>query len=129
MNWSDCEPYFKKSEFDCKETGENNMRPEFMNELLKLRRLYDKPMIINSGYRSARHSIEIKKGHANGEHVQGLCADIRCNGSQAFELIKIIFENRLKFNRIGISQKGSSGRFLHIGIGSPALPSNTVWSY
>lgn len=129
LNWSDYEPYFKKSEFDCKETGENGMRPEFMGELLKLRKLYGKPMIVNSGYRSARHSIERKKGHSNGEHVQGLCADISCNGNQAFEMIKVIFENGLKFNRIGINQKGASGRFLHIGMGSPTLPNDTVWSY
>lgn len=29
-------PNFKQSEFDCKETGENDMQPEFMDKLQAL---------------------------------------------------------------------------------------------
>ena len=60
MNWSDY-PNFSKREFDCKETGLNDMQPEFMRKLQELRDLYGKPMKITSGYRSKFHSAEVKK--------------------------------------------------------------------
>lgn len=128
MDWSEYSPYFSKKEFDCKETGENKMDKEFMDELYKLRDIVGFPMVINSGYRSPRHSIERSKGHANGEHTKGRCADIRADGPQAYAIIKAVFKHGLKFNRIGVSQKGG-GRFIHLGMGSEGLPANTVWSY
>jgi zinc D-Ala-D-Ala carboxypeptidase len=50
MNW-DLYKNFSKSEFDCKHTGKNEMRPEFMQVLQEIRIAYNKPMVISSGYR------------------------------------------------------------------------------
>ena len=74
--------YFKLSEFNCKETGENNMQPDFLKKIDKLREACGFPFIINSGYRSPRHSIEAKKPKP-GTHAQGIAADIRVQGGLA----------------------------------------------
>lgn len=116
-------PNFKKAEFDCKETGENNMQHEFMEKLQKIRIDYAKPMIITSGFRSKNHSIEKKKTHSNGEHTQGFCADIYCNnGSDRFRLITLALHH-------GITRIGIAKNFLHLGIGGNNLPNNVIWEY
>ena len=80
--------YFKLSEFDCKETGENNMQPEFLKKIDELREACGFPFVVNSGYRSPRHSIEAKKSKP-GTHAQGIAADIRVQGGhQAYVLQK-----------------------------------------
>jgi len=120
--WSEY-PNFTKAEFDCKETAENNMQHEFMVVLQKIRTDYGKSLTITSGYRSAKHSIERKKGHSDGEHVQGLCADISCRDSQArYELIKLAYKH-------GITRIGVAKTFIHIGLGTNKLPNNVMWDY
>lgn len=116
-------PNFKKSEFDCKETGENFMQHEFMSKLQSIREAYGKPMRITSGYRSKRHSIEAKKTHSNGEHTQGNCADIACtNSSDRFHLISLALIH-------GITRIGIAKNFIHLGIGGNNLPQNVIWDY
>ena len=116
-------PNFKKSEFDCKATGENNMQHEFMELLQKLRKEYNKSITITSGFRSRKHPIEARKTHSNGEHTQGNCADIACiNSSDRFVLVKLALE--LGFTRIGIAKN-----FIHLGIGGKNLPNNVIWDY
>lgn len=122
MDWKKYEPQFTKAEFDCKHTGLNGMKPEFMDKLHALRMAYGKPMKINSGYRHWSHPVEAKKGHKNGEHTQGMCADIQCTTSQArYELLLLAFQ--MGFPRIGFHQG-----FLHLGT-SPNLPQNVFWEY
>jgi hypothetical protein len=53
--------YFAREEFDCQETGENEMEDEFIHALDALRHQCGIPFRITSGYRSPRHSIEAKK--------------------------------------------------------------------
>lgn len=114
---------FSKSEFDCKHTGENEMKHEFMLKLQELRTKYGKPMRINSGYRSPKHPIEARKGHANGEHTKGMCADIAVTSSrERFEILKLAFE--LGFTRIGFH-----AGFLHLGLGDGQLPDRVFWNY
>jgi len=116
-------PNFSKSEFDCRHTGENEMKHEFMQMLQTLRTRYGRPMRVNSGYRSPRHPVEARKGHANGEHTQGLCADIAVSTSQErFEILRLAFE--LGFTRIGFH-----AGFLHLGIGNERLPNRVFWNY
>lgn len=116
-------PNFKKEEFDCKHTGENNMQHEFMVLLQQLRIAYRKPMKITSGFRSRKHPIEARKTFSNGEHTQGNCADIACvNSNDRFQLVKLALE--LGFTRIGIAKN-----FIHLGIGGKRLPNNVIWEY
>lgn len=122
INWKEY-PNFSKEEFDCKHTGENNMQPEFMAILQKIRSEYGKPMTITSGFRSLKHPIEAKKPHSNGEHTTGNCADVFCNtGSDRFKLISLALKH-------GITRIGVAKNFLHLGIGGKGLPCYVIWEY
>lgn len=123
MNWSDY-PNFTRGEFACKETGECEMNPDFMAKLQALRKDYGRPMIISSGYRSKRHSIEAKKSKP-GEHTTGYACDIAVSGDDAYRLILLAMMHG--FQRIGVNQKGN-GRFVHLG-DNPEFPNPRVWSY
>lgn len=127
INWNDY-PNFTKEEFDCKETGENNMQPEFMQHLQNLRELYGKPMRITSGFRSVNHSIEKRKKRA-GAHTTGQAVDIAVDRTDAHRLLELAFD--YGFTGIGIQQKGG-GRFIHLDTIEPDTEGfirPTIWSY
>jgi len=67
--------YFTVSEFDCSETGENEMNVDFMESLDELRKRCGFAFVVTSGYRSPRHSIEAAKPRP-GNHTLGIAADI-----------------------------------------------------
>lgn len=126
MTWDKYYPYFKKEEFDCKHTGKNRMRPEFMDILLEIRKTYDLPMQITSGYRDVTHPIEIAKANP-GEHTYGVACDIAIQGANVADLIVIAYGYGIR--RFGVQQKGGS-RFLHLGMGDKYLHfPQTTWSY
>ena len=116
-------PNFTKAEFDCKHTGENNMQHEFMEKLQAIRTEFNKSMTITSGFRSVKHPIEAKKTHSNGEHTQGLCADVMCiTGTDRFRLVQLALKH-------GITRIGIAKTFLHLGVGNKNLPNNVIWEY
>lgn len=111
-DWSRYAPYFKASEFDCKHTGENLMQEHFMQTLLAARILYNKPMIISSGYRHPTHPTEARKEEV-GEHTRGIAADIICWSDEAYHIAEKAF--LVGFTGIGISQHPrSNARFVHL---------------
>lgn len=112
---------FSESEFRCSETGENDMEHGFMLRLQALRSAYGKPMVITSGYRSPKHSIEAKKA-TPGTHAQGIAADIKCSRGEAHKILKLAME--MGFTGIGVQQKGNA-RFIHLD----TRDEPTVWSY
>ncbi len=124
----DLYPNFSKSEFDCKETGENEMEHSFMAKLQELRTAYGKSLVINSGFRSFKHSIEKRKPKKNGAHPTGKAADIKIDRKEAYKLLKLAIE--LGFTGIGFKQHGG-GRFIHLDTieDNPSQPRPTVWSY
>jgi uncharacterized protein YcbK (DUF882 family) len=71
--------YFKITDFDCSETGENKMDTEFLEALDNLRDICGFPFTVTSGYRSPNHSIE-KAKKIVGTHAQGIAADIKVSG-------------------------------------------------
>lgn len=122
IDWSKY-PSFTKKEFDCRESGENKMNSVFMDKLQELRNLYGKPIIITSGYRSQKHSIEAAKG-APGPHTTGLACDISVGaGQDVYELLDLAFT--LRFTGIGVSQRNARPRFVHLDL----CPRKAVWSY
>lgn len=123
MNWNNY-PNFTKAEFDCKHSGKNAMRPEFMERLQALRTAYGKPMRVTSGFRDTTHPVEAKKA-APGAHSRGSACDIGCNGQQAYELLKLALA--MGFTGIGVNQKGS-GRFIHLDTETDG-PRPNVWNY
>ena len=99
--------YFKVSDFDCQETGENEMNEDFLRKLDELREACGFPFIVTSGYRSPNHSIEAKKS-SPGTHAQGIAADIRVNGgNQRYIIVQKAAE--LGFNGIGVAKT-----FIHV---------------
>ncbi|ADM26710.1 peptidase [Pseudoalteromonas phage HS1] len=111
--------YFKLSEFDCKETGENKMSKEFLNKLDDLRHYCGFSFVVNSGYRSTSHSAEKHKSKG-GTHTQGIAADIRVsNGVQRIEIVSKAIE--LGFTGIGVA-KG----FVHVDIRNDTP---VMWTY
>ena len=99
--------YFKVEDFNCQETSENEMCPDFLQKLDALREVCGFPFIITSGYRSPNHSIEAKKVKP-GTHAQGIAADIRVvGGAQRMAIIRNA--SIMGFNGIGVA-KG----FVHV---------------
>jgi len=99
--------YFKVEDFNCQETGENKMCPDFLQKLDALREVCGFPFIITSGYRSPNHSIEAKKSKP-GTHSQGIAADIKVvGGAQRMAIIRNA--SIMGFNGIGVA-KG----FVHV---------------
>lgn len=121
INWDNYRN-FNAAEFACQETGEHGIEKELLDRLQRMRDLYGKPMIVTSGYRSPRHSIEARK-EKPGPHTTGLAVDIRCDGPDCYQLMKLAFT--LGFTGIGVSQKAGGPRFLHLDL----CDRKSVWSY
>ena len=118
IDWSKY-PNFTKAEFDCSETGANEMQPFFLYELQKLRNTYGKPMRVTSGYRSPQHSVEAKKAKA-GTHSQGIAVDIAVTGENKWVLLKLAFESGA-FYGIGVDKN-----FIHLDMNHSR---KAVWGY
>lgn len=121
-------PNFSYTEMRCRETGACLLVPAFMDRLQRLRRLYGRPMIITSGYRSPEHSLERIKA-LPGAHPRGRAADVLCDGVAAHALLRAALG--LGFTGIGVAQAGEE-RFVHLDDLSDDefhMPRPDVWSY
>jgi len=116
--------FFQISEFDCQHTGKNEMQPEFLSYIDKLREMCGFPFKITSGYRDSSHPEEAKKS-TSGFHSMGVAADIAVyNGIQKYEIVDNAIE--LGFTGIGIAKT-----FIHVDTRTlvhPELP-KVIWSY
>ena len=132
-NWPESRwPSFSfKEEIACKETGTCYIDPDFMDSLQAMRNAIGKPLIITSGYRSPKHSIEAAKNRP-GAHPTGKAVDIKCSGPWAHEVLRCLMA--YGFTGIGVQQDGPHGdRFLHAdritaeeGFHAPRA---SLWSY
>ena len=112
--------YFDISEFDCKETGENNMSLVFLSKLDNLRERCGFPFVITSGYRSVRHSAEVNKPNGGGTHTKGIAADIAVSGGvERMKVVKAALD--MGFNGIGVANG-----FVHVDI---RLSTPVMWTY
>ena len=111
--------YFSISEFDCQETGENEMNSEFLMRLDLLREACGFPLVVNSGYRSKSHSLEIRK-EKPGTHAQGIAADFKAtDGWHRRKIVEAAIA--LGFNGIGVHKD-----FVHVD-GRKSQP--VLWCY
>jgi zinc D-Ala-D-Ala carboxypeptidase len=111
--------YFKLKDFNCQETGNNEMCSDFLDKLDELRHVCGFPFIITSGYRDKTHSIEARKAKV-GTHVQGIAADIKINnGNEAYQIIKNA--QSMGFNGIGVAKA-----FIHVDT-RKTMP--VIWTY
>jgi len=112
--------YFTIKEFDCQETGQNQMKRDFLDKLDELRDACDFAFVITSGYRSLIHSAEVDKPNGGGTHTEGIAADIRVrNGTERMIIVREAI--KLGFNGIGVA-KG----FVHVDT-RDAPP--VMWTY
>ena len=104
--------YFTEDELKCSHCGESRMNESFMNKIEALR----------------EHPIEARKS-SPGAHSTGHAIDIGVRGEKAYMLLDAAVQAGL--TGIGINQKGSSGRFIHLDDieGSRTQPRPTIWSY
>ena len=118
MDWESLR-YFEKAEFDCQETGENQMKDYFMEMLDELRHRCGFPFKITSGYRSPEHSIERAKV-LPGTHADGIAADIYVTDAvQRYILLEQAFD-------LGFSGIGVHSTFIHVDARA-TLPK--AWQY
>lgn len=111
--------FFQITEFRDQYTGENKIDKDFVQKLNSLREACGFPFIINSGYRSKNHPVEILK-RAPGTHTDGIAADIRI--TDGYQRRKIVEEAlKLGFRGIGIHK-----HFVHVDMrkGPPV-----IWVY
>jgi len=101
--------YFKLEDFECSETGENNISHDFVHRLDDLREACGIPFYITSGFRSKEHSVEKRKAKpGTGTHARGIAADIAVQGGvERLLLVEKALE--LGFKGVGVA-KG----FVHV---------------
>jgi zinc D-Ala-D-Ala carboxypeptidase len=120
--------FFSEDEMRCKGTGELHMNEDFMKKLIALRREFNSPMIITSGYRRSDYNKQVG-GKKKSAHIHGKAVDVRCYGEKAFKLVQLAF--KYKFTGIGIKQNGPhKERFIHLDtINEETYPRPSIWSY
>mgnify|MGYP001262393033 FL=1 len=111
--------YFTVEEFACSETGENDIRWDFVSALDDLRGVCGFPFSITSGFRSHRHSIEAAK-EKPGQHTLGNAADIAVsNGAERYAIVSNAI--KLGFKGIGIART-----FIHV---DTRESEGVIWTY
>ena len=114
--------YFKLSDFNCQQTGENEMDEAFIHKLDKLREACGFPFNITSGYRSPNHVLEKSKPNGGGTHTKGIAADIYVSGGrQRMQIVKQACAMGC-FNGIGVSKT-----FVHIDMRDD--DKSVLWCY
>ena len=115
--------YFNYSEFDSPDVqGSGQLMDKTLLEMLdEVRDKFDKPIHINSGFRTPAHN-EAVGGKQNSSHLKGLAVDIACNKSQdRFDLINCLLD--VGFSRIGVAKT-----FIHADIDKKKTQ-GVIWTY
>lgn len=131
INWSRIK-YFKPYEFESgsrdgeKVFGSGEMMNEaFLVKLDTLRRLYGKPIVITSGYRTPEYNDFLG---ATQTHSTGRAVDIAISRKECYNILELL--KTCGFTGIGLKQKGND-RFIHIDDLEEAegRPRPHVWTY
>tara|TARA_R100000935_G_scaffold22863_4_gene42005 strand:- start:2256 stop:2615 length:360 start_codon:yes stop_codon:yes gene_type:complete len=113
--------YFSLSDFNCLQTGENEMDKAFIHKLDKLRSACGFPFYVTSGYRSPDHRLEKFKPAGPGTHSRGIACDIAVSGGrQRMQIVR--HACALGFIGIGVA-KG----FVHVDMRDDHKP--VMWCY
>ena len=122
--------HFSKKELQCRcGCGQLDMEPGFLERLESLRVGFDKPMVVNSGYRCRSHNAAASNTGRFGPHTTGMAVDIAVCGEDAYDLVSLAMT--MGFSGIGVSQRGPWGkRFIHID-DLPVINRSRprIWSY
>ena len=114
--------YFKINEFDSPdEPGSGSkMNDEIVHMLDAARKIYGKPMKINSGYRTPEHNRKVGGGTASS-HLIGRAADIHCTHTN--KRLKIIEA----LSMVGFQRFGIAKTFIHVD--NDDQKPNAIWLY
>lgn len=105
--------HFDSNEFTCRHCGKRGVQLPLVYALEKLRQLIGRPVIVSSGYRCAKHSVEAAKAQP-GLHRDGLAADIYVVGMTARELYQYVRQVP-EFRGIGVDDEQG---YVHVDIRS-----------
>jgi uncharacterized protein YcbK (DUF882 family) len=116
----DLSPHFSRAEFACPCCGKDSVRQELVDRLEALRARMNRPLVVTSGVRCAKHNAEVG-GTDRSAHLRGLAADIAVAGGRDRWLAvqSALFE----FSRVGVA-KG----FVHVDV-DLSLPHPVLWTY
>jgi zinc D-Ala-D-Ala carboxypeptidase len=119
--------FFTVKELQCKGTDECEMDEGFMDRLVSVRKAFNKPMIITSGYRHQAHNSAIG-GARYSPHLYGKAVDVAVDRTDAYELVRVAMNHGM--TGIGVKQRNGS-RFIHLDDMSPSENHirPTMWSY
>lgn len=121
MSWWKEVDHFSPKEFACPCCGACEMKEDFVKWLDQVRSDLGSPIVIDSGFRCARHNKEVG-GAPNSAHLRGIAADIRAYGSEyRYRLLRVL----LKWGAIRI---GVSKNFIHVDM-DISLPHPAIWVY
>lgn len=112
--------YFKYSEFDCKcgkcERPEGVPSQELIEILTKIRKHYNQPVVINSGYRCEAHNKAVG-GSANSQHFKGSAVDFIVKNTPTESVWEYVLE-KWGNEPLGLAIKRNKGNiyagFVHI---------------
>ncbi len=115
--------YFNDSEFrKCSPSCSiDDMDPEFMATLDRIREKAGIPLVLNSAYRSSAYD-KSKGRSGTGAHTEGRAVDIRCNtDSNRYKIITAALA-------CGVTRIGIGKTYIHIDT-SRKLSRGVVWHY
>jgi len=115
--------YFNYEEFDSPDIQGSGqlMSNELISMLDVARKKYGKSMVINSGYRTAKHNKKVG-GKPASSHTKGLAVDIACaNSIDRFLLGGILRE-------VGFTRIGMGSTFIHVDIDKEKAQ-KVLWTY
>ena len=115
-------PHFQPIELADSDSGQLMVVPAFLDWLEGVRHVFDKPMIINDGTRSAERQAR-HSGRREGSHVDGMAVDVKVHGDDAERLERIAIKQGVLGR--GVYQNGDTPiekRFLHLDMWTKAPP-------
>jgi len=117
---------FNQYEFRCSHCAKDGIDLQFVLKLQQLRDIIGKPIYISSGYRCAKHPIEMAKlkdspRRTTGTHVLGIASDIYCPDLPFSSFVRTIKECNL-FTGIGVDKQR---HFVHVDTRNRQL----TWRY
>lgn len=118
--------WFRQREFLCACCGVERMALDFMRKLDDLRDALGFPLLVTSGWRCQAHNSKIG-GSLYGPHTQGRAADILIELEPAYRLVSNAL--RMGFTGIGMYQKGTGPRYVHLDIAAAPIQRPRIWTY
>lgn len=120
-------PNFSHDEVACRHCGVENMDPEFMDALQRLRTEFGEPLRVTSGYRCEIHNRNVG---GSPRHVTGRAADIAMDAKGLYRLRRLPAFR--PFTGIGVRMHGACDkRFIHLDMCRPedGVETDIEWTY